>query len=252
MAEKNKGKFSVQNESDYGFPFVDITPLMAKEKKKREPEVTESIDLNKAEELEKTAPKIDRQIVSHAPSQKRKRSQLPLQISLVLLILMVLSGMVYFLYFLPETEIEKKNSSNIELTEKVEEMELNLTESSVEVLDASLGSEIEPIKEEGIIENVSQQASATVATEVNVYRVTQRADSFQYYLIVSSTTSEKLALDQAEILKQKSNNLWIIYPFGDNTNYRLSIGQFSSFGEASKAMEKSKADFGDSIWILKY
>jgi hypothetical protein len=252
MAEENKEKFSVQNESDYGFPFVEITPLMAKEKKKIEPEFTESIDLKKPKEPENTIPKIDRQIVSHSPSQKKKRNQLPLQISLIFLILVVLSAMVYFLYFIPESEMERKNYSDTERNEMIEEREDNLTENIVDVMDAFLESEIELIKEEIIIESVSLEPSATVATGVNVYRITQRDASFPYFLIVSSTTSEKMALDQAEILKQKSNNLWIIYPYEDNTNYRLSIGRFSSFGEASKAMEKSKADFGESIWILKY
>lgn len=252
MAEENKDNFSEQNESDYGFPFVDITPLKAKEEKKTKPEVTESIELKKAEEQEETVPKMEKQIVSNSPSEKRKRSQLPLQFSLVMLILIILSAMAYFLYFLPESEMESRPPSSVELVEKVEEMEEDLTGSSEEVMDASAESEIESIEEEEIIETVPQQPFPTVAKAGNVYKVTQRGASVQYYLIVSSTPSEKVALEQAESLKQKNTDVWVIYPYGDNTNYRLSIGQFSSFGEASTAMEKSKAEFGDSIWILKY
>lgn len=252
MAEENKDKFSEQNESDYGFPFVDITPLKAKEEKKTKPEVPESIELKKAEEQEETAPKMEKQIVSHSSSERKKRSQLPLQFSLVMLILIVLSAMAYFLYFLPESEMESRPPSSVELVEKAAEMEEDQTGGSEEVADAPTESETESIEEEEVIENVSQQPSPTVANAGNVYRVNQRAASVQYYLIVSSTPSEKVALEQAESLKQKNTDVWVIYPYGENTNYRLSIGQFSSFGEASSAMEKSKAEFGDSIWILKY
>lgn len=251
MAEENKDKFSEQNESDYGFPFVEITPLKAKEKKSK-PEITEKIEIKKSGEAEETTPKMEKQIVSHAPSEKRKRSQLPLQFSLVMLILIILSAMAYFLYFLPETELKSSSPSSLELVEKSVEVE----EDDIVKEEDTLNAVEEPVNEakdeDETIESIPQQVSPTLAKAGNVIKVTQRGNSVQYYLIVSSTPSEKVALEQAENIKQKNTDVWVIYPYGDITNYRLSIGQFSTFGEASTAMEKSRAEFGESIWILKY
>lgn len=254
MAEEKKEKFSEQNESDYGFPFVEITPLKAKEESKARA-LNQKVEEPKQPEIPSINPiKIEKQTAGPTPIATRKRSQVPLQFSLVMLILIILSAMAYFLYFLPEGEKQKQMPSRVELVEKAEESgaDLDLLVEGDEVEEVIGVTETEDKPVETIPEFVQEQPSPSVLGPGTVHRITERGASVRYFIIVSSTPSQKVALEQAESLLKNNADVWVIYPFGDNANYRVSISQFPVFADALTAMEKSKAEFGESIWILKY
>lgn len=257
MAEEKKDKLSGQNENDYGFPFVKVTPLEKikdQDSQKEDVKKEELVEENKIEE----AAVIEKQITSHTISSKKKRSQLPLQFSLVMLILIILAAMAYFLYFLPDAELEDKPTA--ENMEMVEEVELEGNQDDLVTDAQASGEEESPEMEEmEAAEIVEETVPAVVpdsepapASGSNLFRVRERSSPPQYYIIVSSTSSEAVAMDQVNELKDKNINLWLIYPFGETTNYRLAIGKYPALSDATQALEGLKADFGSSIWILKY
>jgi hypothetical protein len=256
MAEENKDKLSAQNENDYGFPFVKVTPLKAKEDQSNKAEEIQEPQIENIENKDEF-PKIEKQISSNSPFVKKKRSQLPLQFSLVMLILIILAAMAYFLYFLPDAEIDGPKSEPVE---RVGGME-NITEQADRendqiVTDGSedIGQDEELImeEEEEPLSDVIQDPQPLPLGDSNIFQVRQGSSPPQYYVIISSTTSEQVALKQTGELKDKNINVWLIYPYGETTNYRLSIGKYTALADASQALEKFKADFGASIWILKY
>jgi hypothetical protein len=95
-------------------------------------------------------------------------------------------------------------------------------------------------------------APAVTSLGGSINKVTQKASVPEYFIIVSSTGSEKVALEEAQKLIDNKNEVWVIYPYGETTNYRLAIGKYSALAEATEALAKIKADFDASIWILKY
>jgi uncharacterized protein (UPF0333 family) len=256
MAEEYIDKPSDQNENNYGFPFVEVTPLEDTSKKKssisKEPKIESTPIIPEAKPIsmkESTEPSL---------VFKKKRSQLPLQFSLVMLILIILSVMAYFLYFLPNNE--EDHFAQAVIPQKVEPENLVVQEKEPEILVENQDMETENdqnLKEivEEKSDDVSEAAPAPAAIPLksgNINKVTAKAAVPQYFIIVSSTASEKVALEEAQKLIDNNNEAWVIYPYGETTNYRLAIGKYAAFAEATEAMEKRKADFDASIWILKY
>lgn len=255
MAEENKMKISDKEEKDYGFPFVDVTPLKIKSSKKVEENHEE------AEYVKTSAPipvsssvsphHVDKGLIKSTTQKERKKSQLPLLLSLVFLVVIILGAMAYFLYYLPNEEQKKKET--LATVAEVENSPIMIEEEPVE----------EDIKEEEDGLEIEQELVETVETPVVpapvvssgdavITKVTSRESSPFYYIIVSSSPSENVAEEEAQKLVAKGLSAWIIYPYGETRNYRVSIGRFAAYGDATAALENAKANFDDSIWILKY
>lgn len=256
MAEENKDKLSIQNENNYGFPFVEVTPL--EETSKKNTFSYEDPEREKKSLMSEEKPALIKESKHSSVLIKKKRSQLPLQLSLVMIILIILSVMAYFLYFLPENKEDQFEQAII--PPKVE-----LEEEAVKEIVPELPAESQ--KEEGVndekVEETVEEVAEVVKEEPpvlsietvktgNINKVTSKSGAPEYFIIVSSTVSEKVALEEAQKLIDKNNEVWLIYPYGETTNFRLAIGKYAAFAEATEALEKRKADFDASIWILKY
>ncbi|MFD2201281.1 SPOR domain-containing protein [Shivajiella indica] len=256
MAEEYSNKLSDQNESNYGFPFVEVTPLEDSSRKK--------VSIIKEPKIENTPMKAEdnpispKESIKPAPLIKKKRSQLPLQFSLVMLILIILSVMAYFLYFYPETKEVQPIQAIV--PQKIEPEKVVVEEKKPEVLVESGIEEPEVIQdkeeevtgnEDNTIEKIEEPSPIPIKSG-SINKVTGKAAFPEYYIIASSTISEKVALEEAQKLIDNKNEVWVIYPYGETSNYRLAIGKFASFNDATQALEKLKADFDASIWILKY
>lgn len=255
MAEENKDKLSVENENNYGFPFVEVTPL--EENSKKNTFSYEDREKEKKSVMTEEKPALIKENKQSSVLVKKKRSQLPLQLSLVMIILIILSVMAYFLYFLPENEEDQFEQATIppkvELEEAINEVVPELPMES----QKEEGENNEQVEEnvEEVAEVVKEEPASVSIAPVqtgNINKVTSKSGAPEYFIIVSSTVSEKVALEEAQKLIDKNNEVWLIYPYGETTNFRLAIGKYSAFAEATKALEKRKADFDASIWILKY
>ena len=259
MAEENKEKLTGQSENDYGFPFAKVTPLKAKSESRIDTDEIEPIVPKEAAGEKVETVEIKKQIKAQTSARKNKSSHLPLQFSLVMLILIILSAMAYFLYFLPE---EERQFGFLEALKKSGEIEVKLedatAESDVEELSAFEAIEETPLEDqEYIIEEeeaqvVVQDTVPVMSAAGNIFEVKERSSSVNYYIIVSSTPSMQFAMSQAKDFQLKNKNVWIIFPYGENRNYRLSIGKFDALADATDALENLKAEYGASIWILKY
>jgi hypothetical protein len=143
MAEEYSDKFPGQNESNYGFPFVEVTPLENTNKKKtsvsKEP-LIENAPLKAEKE-----PISTKESIKPALIVKKKRSQLPLQFSLVMLILIILSVMAYFLYFIPKGEGDMEAMEII--PQKIEPEKIVIEEKEPELLIESRAEDTENIQE---------------------------------------------------------------------------------------------------------
>jgi hypothetical protein len=256
MAEENKDKLSNLNENDYGFPFVEVTPLEENSIKNtfsyEEPEKEKKLD------MPEERPALFKETKQSSVLIKKKRSQLPLQLSLVMIILIILSVMAYFLYFLPENEEDKFDQAIIPPKVELEEEAVQeiVPEIPVELQKEEGGSDQmvnETVEEVG--ELMTEESSSTTQLPGKtgiINKVTSKSGVPEYFIIVSSTASEKVALEESQKLIDKNNEVWLIYPYGETSNYRLAIGKYSAFAEATEALEKRKAEFDASIWILKY
>ena len=74
----------------------------------------------------------------------------------------------------------------------------------------------------------------------------------QSYIIIGSFIDEDLAMDFAKDLVKDGSSVKIIMPYGKSKRYRVSIADYSTYGDAVAQMESYKGQFGDQIWALKY
>jgi hypothetical protein len=59
-------------------------------------------------------------------------------------------------------------------------------------------------------------------------------------------------MDYAVKLSKEGNGVKIIHPFGKAKRYRVSIADYSSYGDAASQLNGFKGQYGDQVWALKY
>lgn len=74
----------------------------------------------------------------------------------------------------------------------------------------------------------------------------------RFYVIVSSSVDDDLALDYASDLSKEGNDVKIIeHDDGKHLFYRVSLGDYDTRDKAVKA-SASFSNYGKGIWVLKY
>lgn len=257
MSEKDNPSNSNIEDKDFGFPFVEVTPLQSVavpgQNKKNEnseeivfvPETSETISSGKANpETSSIRIKLEKKTIS------RKKSQLPLLMSLVFLIIIILGALAYFLYYIPESASSLEEVAIPSPSETSTEVE-----SITEDIEDLYAENDEAEEADNIIETndeipVSTQAPETTNVEITV--VDKRGEIPYFNVIVASSPNERIARTEAQKYIAKGISVWIIFPFGNTNNYRISVGRYEDIETATKAMETAKAELNESSWILKY
>lgn len=251
MTEKNNESNSNIDDKDYGFPFVEVTLIASSinpEKREKIEDTKESVVSSdttnpSSQENPKTVASPIK-IKSEKKVSRKPKSQLPLLLSLVFLIIIILGSLAYFLYYLPESDIDL-----VAINETVSE-ELIAEESMVsESLD--IEPEIEAFSD--VIETETPVvASVPDVTTAEIIIVDRRGEKPLYNLIVASSPNERIARTEAQKMIDKGKTAWIIFPFGNTNSYRISVGRYEDLESATKALEIAKVELNESSWILKY
>ncbi len=224
-------------DKDYGFPFVEVKPLQAKAKETPENEITST--------LPKTEVSNPLEIKSLTEStltagRKTKKNQSPLLLSLLFLIVIILGAMAYFLYLVPEPE-------------EFVEPALSTTENTREEPPLALENDNNPVKSPPIADsNETGDPTSNPIGTGELIIVNAKGPQAVWFIIAGSLPNERLAREEAEEFLNKGVNAWLISPFGNTRNYRLSVGRYESLQSATEALEKAKVEFGESLWIMKY
>lgn len=253
MSSQESDKNTSAEDKDYGFPFVEVTPLaLVNPKKEAEIEKTSGAEAT-AVAAGAIKPSVGKGLINPTmASHKRPKKQSPVLLSLVLLIVVILGVMAYFLYYMPSTEDAGfEQSAAIENT-----MPLAVESTSPEVVEEAEelvieDSEPEESGEEAITP-ISAPATSSGNSVGNLVVISSPGERPLYHIIVGSVPSEKLAKEEADKQLQKGKDIYLLSPHGETKNYRLSVGSYNTFREASQALEEAKPEFDESIWILKY
>jgi hypothetical protein len=253
MIDKEDGTVKNSDDKDYGFPFVAIKPLGSAISSDEKVSIKE--EENIPEEVQTPLMEAEAIIPEAAPIKfntedrgiRKRRSQLPLLISLVFLIVIILASLAYFLYYLPENETATQESPQIAETIEPDEPIDIAAEDSEELLEAE-NEELESATEPTIPE--SQPIIESKVAQLFV--VDKRGEVPYYNLIVASSPNERIARAEAQKLIDKGSDVWIIFPFGNTNNYRISVGRYGDLESATKALESVKVEINESSWILKY
>ncbi|WP_373520781.1 SPOR domain-containing protein [Aquiflexum sp.] len=256
MTEKENESKPNLEDKDYGFPFVEVTPIQAPviaEKKEKSDRVEGSVkDHNKINPASSIAEiptpasplaKINKKV------SRRGKSQVPLLFSLVFLIVIILGSIAYFLYYLPESE------NTLETTNPVVSQEM-IAEEPLADGDQHLSTEMGELEDVGTITEAESETPVIAATPevvtAEIIEVDRRGEIPYYNVIVASSPNKRIARAEAKKMIDKGRTTWIIFPFGNTNSYRISVGRYEDLESATKAMEKVRVEINESSWILKY
>jgi cytoskeletal protein RodZ len=253
MIDKEDETTKNSDDKDYGFPFVEVKPLGSaissdeKVSKKEEEKIPDEVQTPTLEADAIIPEAATIKFNTEDKGIRKRKSQLPLLISLVFLIVIILASLAYFLYYLPENETAIQESPQIAETIKPDEPTAIVAEDSDELLEAE-NEGTESASEQAIPE--SQPIIESKAAQLFI--VDKRGEVPYYNLIVASSPNERIARAEAQKLIDKGSDVWIIFPFGNTNNYRISVGRYGDLETATKALEKAKVEINESSWILKY
>lgn len=237
MTDLENKRITPESDKDYGFPFVEVSLLQQRVKPKLQKEEKGSSGLSKSSLESQPLPRIQEE------KAHKKTNHLPVLISMILLLVVILGAMAYFLYFEPLNE-GTIASAPVELTPVDEVEEETVEEEAVEEVE-----EIE-LAAPAAIETPAVQEANVVKGQLIELR--ERSGTPQYYIIVGSLPNEAIAKNEALKYQDGQRDVYLIHPFGESRNYRLSIAKYADLQAATNALEKARGEFGESLWVLKY
>lgn len=222
-------------DKDYGFPFVDVVPVRPISNEPFEP-ITEN-PLEEIQRLEKIISRLT------ALLEKKNKSRSPLLLSLILSMVVIMMGMAYLLYFLPNQKEEVPNL----ISEEIVNAEITPILIEEEVLLEEENDLAEPIEVTDVLVEVVEEVKVA-----EIIPITEKESLPSFYIIAGSLPNERLARIEAEKTLGKVPTVWLISPTGNTRNYRISVGKYDNLPSATEALQKAKLEFDESLWILKH
>lgn len=292
MAVKDSETRQWTDPKDYGLPFVDITPLRDKSipaKKESispvpseeivQPEVTESIILPAEESIPEPVELVKKSETQKGPTQtirkEAKKREIPVQtasfnkpkeektssawiwaviaigIGIVAVIVWQLLAQIN-----PGATEEKSDLPAISVLEKSSDAPLLTPESAVAEQNQSAVNQDSITTGNNSNPNIPKPAESgtTIANTAtgNLIRIESKAERPQYFIIVGSLPTERLALEVASQYFGRTSEIYLISPDEGGSNYRLGLSKFGSFRTAAEELDRVKSHYTEDLWILKY
>lgn len=163
------------------------------------------------------------------------------------LIISVIGGAFYY-FSLSEgpSEVAKKEVPKKRVKKPVEK-KVEPKEETAAVATTEEKKEA-PVEKKPAVTKPKPQAATAQPGEI--VRVAERSE--RSYVIIGSFVDEDLAMDYATKLSGEGNGVKIILPYGKSKRYRVSIADFSSYGDAASQLSSFKGQYGDEVWALQY
>jgi cell division protein FtsN len=258
MAEKESNPKQWSDPKDFGLPFVEISPL-AKSKSKAK-ETKDSVP-TPVEELPKTPPvatvekkketKPSRPVEAPKPPVKNEKKKSKTWVWVVVFAFIGAVSVIVFQLKINQGPLE--GDVEVPVTPPITALpqKPQVDSSALAAVD-SLQVQDSTVSTISELPAVSTTSGTSIATESRISRVTQKEGKTRYFLVIGSFGTE----EEADRFIQKTGNKFaeyqLIYPYEGSTNYRLAVGVFNSWNEASNKLNELKAQQSNGYWILKF
>jgi hypothetical protein len=218
MNKKERNK-----DSDFGFPFVEIKPIS------RENALNSDSSLTPSATDHSTTIAIKKKN-TEALKPRKSSSKIYLGLGFLILLLVVSA---YFLF-------------NTNRTINLKDNPISLEKDNVSSPNANLN------QDQTIVEEVQSDTNELeIIPEASIVSIKERLQG-RYFLVVSSLINEELAILEAQKFLELGSDVYVIYPYGENTNYRIALEKFETIESATMALDQAQKEINKSTWILKY
>lgn len=145
------------------------------------------------------------------------------------------------------SSIEEKGESEIMGIEEKEEKDIKeLEEIGKKEMEGKGDKEIKKIKEIGKKEIKEQSISASKAGSI----ITKKTGRF--YIIIGGFSMKNNALKLKDKLLREKMDTKVIAPDIHNKLHRVTVADYKDLDEALRNLNKLRAKYGNSIWVLNY
>jgi hypothetical protein len=232
MASKDEDSNKQDNSEDFGLPNIEYKPLDQPGENAPREEATSEASYSAEGKSDRSSSYDPSAYVQDEPSSKA-----PVVLVVVIALVVLVAGyLIYNFVIKPRNEAERVKKEQLA-------KEANLKRQQEEAArQAKLKEEEERRRQEELAK--MKPAVGTIETLTGRTR--------RYYVVVTSDIDDDLLMDFARKLSLKGINTKIIPPFGEKKFYRLAIADHDTFALAQKNADDVKADYGGTVWVLKY
>ncbi len=212
---------NTNDEDNFGLPNMEFKPLDQLDKTSAVEDPAE--EESSAREAEETN-----------YDEEEGGSKAPMVIAVIIGLVVIVAGfLIYQFVYKPKQEKARlEQLAKIEADKKVEaDRQAQLAEAERMKREAEAAANAKPA--EGAIETLTNRTG-------------------HYFVIVASAIDGDLIMDQAKRLSAKGTGSKIIPPFGKWKFYRLGIGDYDSFASAQSSADAAKAEYGITLWVMKF
>lgn len=256
MAEKDSNPKQWSDPKDFGLPYVEVNPLSSVKSNSKAPDQAPSFELPKtspvADENKKVETKTSRPAVASTTAAKSEKKKVKTWVWVVVFAIIAVVTVISIQLIINQESVgENENlvgdppttTPSNSLVDSVKLTQTNL--DSLPNQDSSVISDFE-------LTSTSTNFGTSIATNLKVKRVEQKEGNTRYYLVVGSFASEQETARYIQNSGDKFAEYYLVYPFKKNKNYRLAIGSYSTWKEASAKLKEIKAQDSTGYWILNY
>ncbi len=258
MAEKESNPKQWSDPKDFGLPFVEISPLSKSKSKAKETKVSTPTPV---EELPKAPPvatvekkketKPSRPVEAPKPPLKNVEKKSKTWVWVVVFAFIGAVSVIVFQLKINQGPLE--GDVEVPVTPPITSapQKPQVDSSALAAVDSvpvrdSIGTANSELPE------IATTSGTSIATKSKITRVTQKEGRTKFFLVIGSFGTE----EETDRFIQKTGNkfaeYYMIYPYEGSTNYRLAVGSFNSWNEASNKLTELKAQQSNGYWILKF
>ena len=257
MAEKDSNPKQWSDPKDFGLPYVEVKPLSSVKSIPKAADQAPSFDLPKtipfAVEDKKVETNTSRGAVASTTAEKSEKKKVKTWVWVVVIaIIAAITSIIIQLNStqkpVSEQEILVAGPLDTAALSKHFEDSFKLAKSNLDSLANQDSSGISDFD----LTSTSTNSGTSIATIPVVKRVEQKEGNPRYYLVIGSFASEQETARYIQNSGLEFSEYYLVYPFKKNQNYRLAIGSYSTWKEASVKLKEMNAQDSTDYWILNY
>lgn len=257
MAEKDSNSKQWPDPKDFGLPYVEVKPLSSVKSYSKATDQAPSIESPKTSSFTDKDKKRERKTnrpahTSTTPSKREKKKVKTwvwvVFIAIIAAITIIISQLNSTQKSVSEEEILVAGPLDTAALSNQIEDSFKLSKSNLDSL-ANQDSTGIPYLD---LTSISTNSGTSIATNPKVKRAEQIEGKTRYYLVIGSFASEQETARYIKNSGDKFSEYYLVYPFNKNQNYRLAIGSYSTWKEASAKLKEMKAQDSTDYWILNY
>lgn len=224
-------------DDSFGLPDIEYKPL--EQQQSQAAQETEPVAQETRESSwQSQSSKVQNDPPAYKPSYDEPKSKAPLIIGIIIFLVLSVAGYLGY-YYLYKVPAEKERIANEQKA---------AAEKAAKEAEAQRLAKLKADEEEA--RRLAEEAELAKPKIGTIETLTARTT--RWYVVVSSSIDDDLAMDYAKKLSAKGLSSKIIPPYGKWKFSRLSLADDETFALAQAKADEMKTEYGTGLWVIKY